>query len=197
MGPKKKLSKKEKAKLDAEHAEHVRQEQEKERQKTLQEEQERQKREREEAEDRQQQELVENRIRRVQLKESVEFFLDFRQKISEIYAEQKKQNEWKRYMRCNGLPNAQNPGDLRQYIHMWMEKEDIMEASERNWLLMTNEETLLTQNRDVVDLTRGNVKKLQPNIGDLYASRVQEVLGVSSKHCGVCNDFETGFADHG
>ncbi|GAB0101009.1 dynein axonemal intermediate chain 7 [Sergentomyia squamirostris] len=178
MGPKKKLTKKEKAKMDAEHAEHVRQEQEKERQRTLQEEQEREKKEREEAEDRERQELVENRLRRVQLKESLEFFRDFREKIAEIYAEQKKQSEWKRYMRCNGLPNAQNPGDLRQYIHMWMEKEQILSGKERNWLLMTNEETLLTQNRDIVDLTRENVRKLQVNIGDLYAERVEEVLGI-------------------
>uniref|UniRef100_A0A1B0CGU5 Axonemal 84 kDa protein n=1 Tax=Lutzomyia longipalpis TaxID=7200 RepID=A0A1B0CGU5_LUTLO len=156
-GPKKKLTKKEKAKLDAEHAEHVRQEQEKERLRSQQEEQERQKREQEDAEDRQRQELVENRIRRVQLKESLEYFQDFRQKTNEIYAEQKKQNEWKRYMRCNGLPNAQNPGDLRQYIHMKLS---------------------LTQDREVVDLTRGNVKKLQPNIGDLYAIRVKEILGI-------------------
>uniref|UniRef100_A0A1B0CYM2 Uncharacterized protein n=1 Tax=Phlebotomus papatasi TaxID=29031 RepID=A0A1B0CYM2_PHLPP len=84
-------------------------------------------------------------------------------------------------MRCNGLPNSQNPGDLRQYIHMWMEKEESITNTERNWLLMTNEESVLTQNRDVMDLTRANVKKSQPNIGDVYSNRVKEVLGIMNE----------------
>lgn len=84
-------------------------------------------------------------------------------------------------MRCNGLPNAYDPGDLRKYLHMWRLKIDKYNQDERNWLLITNERTILTQNRTVPNMTIANLKLQQPNLGDLYAIRVKEVLGVKYK----------------
>ena len=67
---KKKLSKKEKAKLEAEQAETLRIEMEKERLKKLEEDRERKMRERRDAKKKQEQEAVENKLRRVQLRNS-------------------------------------------------------------------------------------------------------------------------------
>lgn len=67
---KKKLSKKEKAKLEAEQAETLRVEMEKERLKKLEEDRERKMRERRDAKKKQEQEAVENKLRRVQLRNS-------------------------------------------------------------------------------------------------------------------------------
>lgn len=82
-------------------------------------------------------------------------------------------------MRCNGLPNAQYPGELRKYIHMW--RTDIRDRNllERNWLLQTDERTLLTHDPDIKDLSRQTLRKQQENLGDIYAKRTDEVLGVS------------------
>lgn len=71
---KKKLSKKEKARLEAEQAETLRIEMEKERLKKLEEDRERKMRERRDAKKKQEQEAVENKWRRVQLRESAHAF---------------------------------------------------------------------------------------------------------------------------
>lgn len=82
-------------------------------------------------------------------------------------------------MRCNGLPNTYDPGDLRKYIHMWLLNIERYNLTERNWLLKTNERSVLTQNQSIPDMTEINLKMQQQNLGDLYAHRVKEVLGVS------------------
>lgn len=81
-------------------------------------------------------------------------------------------------MRCNGLPNVSQPGDLRKYIHMWKESEEDQDRNERNWLLMTDEETVLTQNRDIPNLTVAHVRASQKNLGIVYAERIREVLHI-------------------
>lgn len=68
------MSKKEKAKLEAEQAETLRIEMEKERLKKLEEDRERKMRERRDAKKKQEQEAVENKIRRVQLRSSAHVF---------------------------------------------------------------------------------------------------------------------------
>lgn len=102
---------------------------------------------------------------------------DFNLKILEILSEAKKAQDWQRFMRCNGLPNV-SPGDLRKYIHMWKDSEAEKNRNERNWLLLTNEETVLTQDRDVPNLTVANVRAGQKNLGIVYAERIREVLQI-------------------
>lgn len=86
--------------------------------------------------------------------------------------------QWKRYMRCNGLPNAYNPGDLRKYMNMWQLDCDRYNENEQNWLLRTDERTILTQNRNIKNETRVYLQQQQPNLGELYSKRTYDVLGV-------------------
>lgn len=81
-------------------------------------------------------------------------------------------------MRCNGLPNAYDPADLRRYMHMWQMEKDSCNQIERNWLLETNERSVLTQDQSILNLTRQHLKEQQLNLGDIYSKRVVEVLGV-------------------
>lgn len=103
-------------------------------------------------------------------------------------AEEKLESEWNSYMRCNGLPNANDPSDLRKYIHMWIDDVKQLSKKEINWLLKTNEQSILTQDQTIVDLSRANLKKLQPEIGDMYAKRASEVLGILEEMEGVIRD---------
>ncbi|XP_055374487.1 dynein axonemal intermediate chain 7 [Condylostylus longicornis] len=176
--PKKKLSKKEKQRLEAEKQELARLEQEKEKQRKLEEERERMEREREEAERRKEQEIIENKMRRKQLKFSMEYFDAVTSIINAIKIELKESDEWDDYMRCNGLPNAHIPGDLRKYLHQWKTHVEIEKTRESNWLLKADEKTLLTQDMDQPDLTWKNLKKQQGNLGDIFAKRIREVLGI-------------------
>jgi cancer susceptibility candidate protein 1 len=96
--------------------------------------------------------------------------------------------EWVQYMRCNGLPNASDPSDLRKYIHMWIEDFKSVSLREINWLLRVNEQSILTQDQAVVDMSRANLKKLQPDVGEMYARRATEVLGILDEMDAVIRD---------
>lgn len=134
----------------------------------------------EQAKHRQQQEVTENRLRRAQLKDSMRFFDMVHTTIEAIKAGERHERDWEKYMRCNGLPNAASASDLRKYIHQWHADIAKRQAEARNWLLRTDERTLLTQDSHVPDLTRATLRQQQENLGDIYAHRIKEVLGVSS-----------------
>lgn len=111
-----------------------------------------------------------------------------KEEIKRLLAEEKLELEWNSYMRCNGLPNANDPSDLRKYIHMWIDDVKKLSKKEINWLLKTNEQSILTQDQSVVDLSRANLKQLQPEVGDMYAKRTYEVLGILDEMDAVIRD---------
>lgn len=82
-------------------------------------------------------------------------------------------------MRCNGIPSANDPGNLHKYIHMWQLENDQFNKNEHNWLLTTDERTILTQDREIANVTRIHLQNQQPILGDLYTKRARDVLGVS------------------
>lgn len=102
--------------------------------------------------------------------------------------EEKLKTEWDQYLRCNGLPNASDPSDLRKYIHMWLEDFKNANKKEINWLLKVNEQSILTQNQNTLDLSRANLKKLQPDTGEMYAKRATEVLGILDEMDAIIRD---------
>jgi hypothetical protein len=108
--------------------------------------------------------------------------------IKRCLEEEKLGMEWVQYMRCNGLPNASDPSDLRKYIHMWIEDFKSVSRREINWLLRVNEQSILTQDQAVVDMSRANLKKLQPDVGEMYARRATEVLGILDEMDAVIRD---------
>lgn len=87
------MSKKERARLEAEQAEHHRMELERERQRKVEEEKMRKVREKEEAERKQVQEIVANKLRKVQLEESYAFLAAIREEVKKQQAETKKERE--------------------------------------------------------------------------------------------------------
>ena len=93
QSPKKKMSKKERARLEAEQAEHHRMELEKERQRKVEEEKMRKVREKEEAERKQVQEIVANKLRKVQLEESYTYLASIREEVRKVLADAKKERE--------------------------------------------------------------------------------------------------------
>lgn len=133
----------------------------------------------EQAKHRQQQEVAENRQRRAQLKDSMLFFDAVRTSIEAIKDGERHERDWEKFMRCNGLPNAASPSDLRKYIHQWHTDIAKRHLESRNWLLRTDERTLLTQDAQVPDLTRISLRQQQGRLGDVYAHRIKEVLGVT------------------
>ncbi|KAH8287594.1 hypothetical protein KR054_010429, partial [Drosophila jambulina] len=146
--------------------------------KKLEEARQRKKLEMEQAKHRQQQEVAENRKRRSQLKDSMLFFDAVRTAIEAIKDGERHERDWEKFMRCNGLPNAASPSDLRKYIHQWHTDIAKRHLESRNWLLRTDERTLLTQDAQVPDLTRISLRQQQGRLGDVYSQRIKEVLGI-------------------
>lgn len=100
------------------------------------------------------------------------------QEIDDIFTDIRKKKEWKIYMRCNGLPDPADPSDIRKYIHMWLLRTSEQRSAELNWLLTTDENSVLTQDQRVANMSRAHLKQQQHNVGDVVAGRVREVLGV-------------------
>ncbi|KAH8281343.1 hypothetical protein KR018_011457, partial [Drosophila ironensis] len=148
------------------------------RMKKLEEARQRKKLEMEQARHRQQQEVAENRTRRAQLKDSMLFFDAVRTAIEAIKDGERHERDWEKFMRCNGLPNAASPSDLRKYIHQWHTDIARRQLESRNWLLRTDERTLLTQDAQIPDLTRISLRQQQGSLGDVFAQRIKEVLGI-------------------
>lgn len=71
---------------------------------------------------------------------------------------------------------------------MWIDDFKTLNMKEINWLLKTNEQSILTQDQTVVDLSRANLKKLQPEVGEMYAKRASEVLGILDEMDSVIRD---------
>ncbi|XP_055637670.1 dynein axonemal intermediate chain 7 isoform X2 [Toxorhynchites rutilus septentrionalis] len=172
------MSKKERARLEAEQAEHQRMELERERQRRVEEEKMRKVREKEEAERKQVQEIVANKLRKVQLEDSYNYFALIKDEARHLLANRKKDREWQQYMRCNGLPNAFDPADLRKYLHIWCHGIRLYNEREQNWLLCANEQSILTQDVNVANMSRESLKHQQPEIGNVYATKTKEVLGI-------------------
>lgn len=89
-------------------------------------------------------------------------------------------------MRCNGLPDPADPSDIRKYIHMWLLQNEREQTAKLNWLLTTNEVSVLTQDQRIDNMTRSYLKEQQHNIGDVVAGRVREVLGVCGMNAIKC-----------
>lgn len=87
------MSKKERARLEAEQAEHQRMELERERQRKIEEEKMRKVREKEEAERKQVQEIVANKLRKVQLEDSYKYFALIKEEVKHLHGQQKKDRE--------------------------------------------------------------------------------------------------------
>jgi hypothetical protein len=71
---------------------------------------------------------------------------------------------------------------------MWVEDFKKVSKKEINWLLKVNEQSILTQNQTVPDLSKANLSKLQPDVGEMYAKRASEVLGILDEMDAILRD---------
>lgn len=81
-------------------------------------------------------------------------------------------------MRCTGQPDTRSPGDLRKYIYMWIQSIKERDKAEKNWLLHTNEQSVLTQDQSIPNMSYASLRSQQPVLGDYFATRLTEVLEV-------------------
>ncbi|PSN29539.1 hypothetical protein C0J52_25170 [Blattella germanica] len=122
--PKKKLSKKEKQKLAAEKAEQERIEMEKERQRLIQEEKERVERERLEAEEKAKRDVAEQNVRVIQLQATIALFKSYGKKMYKLKLENRANEEWIQYLKCDGLPDPASLGEMNTYLYLWRNCEE-------------------------------------------------------------------------
>lgn len=71
---------------------------------------------------------------------------------------------------------------------MWLDDMKNFNQREINWMLKTNEQSILTQDQSVPNLTKNHLKKMQTNYGEIYAKRAAEVLGILDEMEAVIRD---------
>jgi len=84
--------------------------------------------------------------------------------------------KWNSYLACDGLPSPKSPAEIRKFIAQlnFLEKESC--ANDISWLLPVDERSLLSQAPDRKDMTRRNLQKNRPNIGQFFDDTVQRIL---------------------
>jgi hypothetical protein len=71
---------------------------------------------------------------------------------------------------------------------MWLDDMKKFSKKEINWMLKTNEQSILTQDQTVPNLTKNHLKKMQTNYGEMYAKKATEVLGILEEMENVIRD---------
>ncbi|GLV37041.1 uncharacterized protein CBL_02127 [Carabus blaptoides fortunei] len=132
---KKKLTKKDKARLAARRAEELKQAVEQERLRLIEEEKKRQEEERKAAIEKEIRDKVEQTIRLDQLADSCAYIRKLKRKYLKVEADSIARAEWEQYMKCDGLPDPSSCGQMNTYLHLWdkvKEETTIEQASTKS-----------------------------------------------------------------
>ncbi|GJQ85901.1 hypothetical protein Trydic_g21756 [Trypoxylus dichotomus] len=119
MGPKKKLTRAERNRMEMERLEQARIQAELEAQRAIEEEMRRLEMERRLAMEKEKRETAEQALRVEQLTSSnllIKNIVDYSWKIDR---KEKRDFQWKQYLKCDGLPDATNPPQMSTYLHLW------------------------------------------------------------------------------
>ncbi|XP_016956114.2 uncharacterized protein LOC108028685 isoform X1 [Drosophila biarmipes] len=110
------------------------------------------------------------------LRTSVALIEDAIDEHNELQKQQLQDEKWNSYMACDGLPSPKSPAEIRKFVFQLnvLEKESC--ANDISWLLPVDERSLLSQALDRKDMTRRNLEKNRPNIGQFYDDTVQRIL---------------------
>ncbi|XP_016934966.2 uncharacterized protein [Drosophila suzukii] len=110
------------------------------------------------------------------LRTSVAFIDDAIDEHNELQKQQLQDKKWNSYLACDGLPSPKSPAEIRKFIAQlnFLEKESC--ANDISWLLPVDERSLLSQAPDRKDMTRRNLQKNRPNIGQFFDDTVQRIL---------------------
>lgn len=193
MGPKKKPSKKEKARMTAEHLEKIRLEQEMEAARIAELERLRFEQEKRLALKKDAEESAEQQVREDQLTKSVEAINEIVEFNRKLEGKEREKMEWQLYVDCGRLPNASMCDQMNNYLHIWgktIENTTIEEASRRTAdvvkLLADLEDILDTINEEEVQKIR-NLKRVRQNFREYQTRSLNSVtyniLRHIDKHC--------------
>ncbi|XP_026832721.1 uncharacterized protein LOC6546145 isoform X2 [Drosophila erecta] len=110
------------------------------------------------------------------LRTSVAFIDDAIEEHKELQKQKLSNDKWNSYLACDGLPNPSRPAEIRRFLFQlhFLEQESC--ANEVSWVLSVDEGSLLSQAPDRSDMTRKNLEKSRPNVGQLYDETVQRIL---------------------
>ncbi|XP_052845819.1 uncharacterized protein LOC128258303 isoform X1 [Drosophila gunungcola] len=91
--------------------------------------------------------------------------------------ERSKQGRWEQFMRCDGLPKARSPIEIRTFLAKLRHFEDIEFKKSIDWTLEVDERSILTQNIYHKDQTRSTLEKqLADNPGSYFENNFNNCL---------------------
>ncbi|XP_017121493.1 uncharacterized protein LOC108142276 [Drosophila elegans] len=110
------------------------------------------------------------------LRISIGFIEDAIDEYKERKKKQLQDEKWKNYLACDGQPNPSRPAEIRQFVYQLNFLEHESYKNDINWVLPVDERSILSHAPDRKDMTRRNLEKERPNIGQLYDDTVQRIL---------------------
>ncbi|XP_016977517.2 uncharacterized protein LOC108043358 [Drosophila rhopaloa] len=97
----------------------------------------------------------------------------------DLEEERTRQDRWDQFVRCDGLPKARSPIEIRSFLAKIRHYEDIEANNSIDWTLAVDERSILTQNIFHKDLTRSTLEKqIVDNPGSYFEKNIRNCLEV-------------------
>lgn len=85
--------------------------------------------------------------------------------------------KWKTYVSCDGLPDSEQPCDIRSFLFQLRTEEKDNTKQDISWVLSVDERSVLSQDPDRQDLTRATLlETARPEIGKFYDDTILRIL---------------------
>ncbi|XP_043070121.2 uncharacterized protein [Drosophila bipectinata] len=102
--------------------------------------------------------------------------------FKELESERALKERWEQYLRCDEIPSPSNPTEVRTFLAKIRHFEEIEANDSRDWTLLIDERSVLTQNIFAKDSTRAVLEKaFSDNPGLYYAINIGNCLETLNK----------------
>ncbi|XP_017095915.2 uncharacterized protein [Drosophila bipectinata] len=100
-----------------------------------------------------------------------------KEECKELLFQQLMAQKWKTYVSCDGLPDAEQPSDIRSFLFQLRTEEKIDRKDDINWVLSVDERSILSQSPERQDFTRQTLlETTRPEIGKFYDNTILRLL---------------------
>lgn len=100
------------------------------------------------------------------------------QKVREHKKSTRQDDDWKKFLKCENLPDTTIPSDVREFIYKWKTSLSEYWDEQINWWLKCDDRSVLTQDPDQNDTRRKLTKKIRESTGKFYDRKLRMMLRV-------------------
>ncbi|KAH8319277.1 hypothetical protein KR067_002664 [Drosophila pandora] len=100
-----------------------------------------------------------------------------KEECTELMFQQLMNEKWKTYVSCDGLPDSEQPRDIRSFLFHLRTEEKANKKDDISWVLSVDERSILSQAPERQDFTRETLlETTRPEIGKFYDDTILRIL---------------------